>query len=524
MPINIVTSMKEMAGGNPGKGSSNRPSASSSASHHRKSNRESGPNNTESAPSKPSPSKPPSNTKPSPSSRHKPSPLNPNPIHSPHPRPENFAPPPPPAYGFHMLDRRTIVLADGSVRSYFALPPDYQDFAPPLPRPPMRPQGPEPWLGFDRQFPPGRPIPGADDRFRQQNQDYWNSLGPEGSRKRKYGDERDLREGGEVNDEFARQRQQLLQYGNTISNSNGSHMAGPSSRVHLDEMRPAKYMRPEGDYRNLQGRHSEIDPAKFKSAFLNFIRLINENSNQKKKYLADGKQGSLQCLACGRSSKDFPDMHSLIMHTYNPEKSTFDQLPDHLGLHKALCILMSWNYMMPPDNSRAYQRLSPQEAGADRDDLIMWPPHVIIQNTIIGKGRDGRMEGLGNKAMDMKLRDFGFTTGKSKAMFGREGHMGITVVKFAGDHSGLKDAIKLADFFERQNHGRASWASVQSLSRLGKDEDKDPNFVKFDKKTGQKERVLYGYLGTVFDLDSLDFDTRKKVTVESKREKANVTN
>ncbi|KAI3518710.1 hypothetical protein L1887_07522 [Cichorium endivia] len=227
-----------MAGGNPGKGSSNRPSASSSASHHRKSNRESGPNNTESAPSKPSPSKPQSNTKPSPSSRHKPSPLNPNPIHSPHPRPENFAPPPlpppPPAYGFHMLDRRTIVLADGSVRSYFALPPDYQDFAPPLPRPPMRPHGADPWLGFDRQFPPGRPIPGGDDHYRQQNQDYWNSLGPEGSRKRKYGDERDLREGGEVNDEFA-------------------------------------------------------------SAFLNFIRLINENSNQKKKYLADGKQGSLRC-------------------------------------------------------------------------------------------------------------------------------------------------------------------------------------------------------------------------------------
>lgn len=510
-----------MAGGNPVKGSSNKPSASSSASHHRKSNRESGPNNTASAPSKPSPSKPPSNSKPSPSSRHKPSPkLNPNPIPSPHPRPENFAPPPlpppPPAYGFHMLDRRTIILADGSARSYFALPPDYQDFPPPLPRPPMRPHGPEPWLGFDRQFPPGRPIPGGDDQYRQQNQDYWNSLGPEGSRKRKFGDERDGREVGEINDEFARQRQQLLQYGNMISSSNGSHMAGPSNRVQLDETRAPKYMRPEGEYRNLQGRHNEIDPAKFKSAFMNFIRLINENSNQKKKYLADGKQGSVQCLACGRSSKEFPDMHSLIMHTYNQEK----EVAEHLGLHKALCILMSWNHMMPPDNSRSYQRLSGQQAGADRDDLIMWPPHVIIQNTITGKGRDGRMEGLGNKAMDMKLRDLGFTTGKSKAMFGREGHLGITVVKFGGDHSGLKDAMRLADFFERQKHGRGSWASLRSGSGSGRDEDKDPNFVKFDNKTGEKERVLYGYLGTVFDLDSLDFDTKKKVTIESKREKA----
>lgn len=504
-----------MAGGNPAKGSSNKPSASSSASHHRKSNRESGPNHTESAPSKPSPSKPPSKTKPSPSFKHKPSPkLNPNPIPSPHPRPENFAPPPlpppPPAYGFHMLDRRTIVLADGSARSYFVLPPDYQDFAPPLPRPPIRPHAPDSWLGFDGQFPPGRPIAGGDDHYRQQNQDYWNSLGPEGSRKRKYGDERDGREGGEVNDEFARQRQQLLQYGNMISSSNGSHIAGPSSRVHMDEMRVGKYMRPEGDYRSLQGRHNEIDPAKLQSAFLNFIRLINENSNQKKKYLADGKQGSLQCLACSRSSKDFPDMHSLIMHTYKQEKASCE----HLGLHKALCMLMRWNYMVAPDNSKAYQKGS--SAQEDTDDLIMWPPHVIIQNTLTGKGRDGRMEGLGNKAMDMKLRDFGFTSGKSKAMFGREGHMGITVVKFAGDQSGLREAMRLADFFEKQKHGRGPWLSLAKSG--GRDEEKDP--IPNERKTGEKERILYGYLGTVFDLDTLDFDTKKKVTIESKREKA----
>ncbi|XP_024959476.1 uncharacterized protein LOC112500273 isoform X1 [Cynara cardunculus var. scolymus] len=505
-----------MAGGNPLKAPSNKPSSSSSSSHHRKSHRESG-NNLENAAQKPSPSKPPTNSKPSPSSKHKPSPKlnpNPNPNPSPRPRPENVGPPPPPAYGFHMLDRRTIVLADGSVRSYFALPLDYQDFTPPLPRPPMRPQGPESWLGFDRQFPHGPPIPGGDDRYRQQNQDYWNSLGLEGSRKRKYGDERD---GGEINDEFARQRQQLLQYGN---NSNGSYMAGPSSLVHLDEMRAAKYMRPEGGYGSVQVRHNEIDQAKFKRAFLNFIRSINENASQKKKYLADGKQGSLQCLACDRSSKDFPDMHSLIMHTYNPEKATSDHVPDHLGLHKALCILMGWNYLMPPDNSKAYQLLSAEEAAADRDDLIMWPPHVIIQNTITGKGRDGRMEGLGNKAMDMKLRDFGFSSGKSKSMYGREGHMGTSVVKFAGDQSGLRDAMRLADFFEKQKHGRVSWASVQSLFRPGKDDEKDPNLVKLDKKSGQKERILYGYLGTVFDMESVDFDTRKKVTIESKRERA----
>ena len=103
-----------------------------------------------------------------------------------------------------------------------------------------------------------------------------------------------------------------------------------------------------------------------------------------------------------RSSRDFPDMHGLIMHTYNCDNA--DLLVDHLGLHKALCVLMGWNYSKPPDSSRGYRYLSADEAAANQEDLIMWPPLVIIHNTIIGKGKDGRMEGLGNKAMDSKIR------------------------------------------------------------------------------------------------------------------------
>ncbi|GKB17477.1 suppressor of gene silencing like protein [Tanacetum coccineum] len=79
--------------------------------------------------------------------------------------------------------------------------------------------------------------------------------------------------------------------------------------------------------------------------------------------------------------------------------------------------------------------------------------------------------------------------------------MGTTVAKFANDPSGLKDAMRLADFFEKQKHGHTSWASIQSSLRPGKDNEKDPNFVKLDKRTTEKERILYGYLGTVFDLE-----------------------
>lgn len=103
-----------------------------------------------------------------------------------------------------------------------------------------------------------------------------------------------------------------------------------------------------------------------------------------------------------RSSKDFLDMHGLIMHVYNSDTS--DLIVDHLGLHKALCILMGWNYRTVPDNMKSYQLLPADEAAANLDELILWPPLVIIHNTLTGKNKDGRVEGMGNRAMDNYIR------------------------------------------------------------------------------------------------------------------------
>lgn len=469
-----------------------------------------------------------------------------------------------------MLERRTIVLADGSVRSYFALSPDYQDFPPPPPRAmdpagrflPMGPgHGPEPVGPGLGRFPLTGPMSPEgfrgerDDPYsRGRHQDYWNSLGldgrghPEGSMKRKYSeeDERDRREDRDRrdgNDEFARQRQQLLQYGNPSLNPNGyplggdrsEYLAGPSSPfrrgvmdpIRGDELRSSKYMRIGGGYEgfsrqggvgdNVGLKHHNVDQNALKKAFIQFVKLINESASQRRLYLEDGKQGPLRCLACGRSSKDFPDMHALVMHTYNSNSDNANLLVDHLGLHKALCVLLGWNYSMPPDNSKTYQFLSADEAAANQDDLIMWPPTVIIHNTVSGKGKDGRMEGLGNKAMDNKLRDLGFGGGKSKSLYGRDGHQGITLVKFSGDQSGLKEAVRLSEFFEKENHGRKGWARVQPLLP-GRDSENNPNLVKVDERTGEKKRIFYGYLATASDLDKVDFETRKKVLIESKRE------
>lgn len=433
-----------------------------------------------------------------------------------------------------MLERRTIGLADGSVRSYFALPPDYKDFTPPPPRPMLPPQG---GLGFGRGFPPLGPMsPEFRDRedpfARDRNPDYLNLLKRKGGGE---GDERGGRDGS--NDELARQRQHLLQYGNAGSMNPNRYpvggldervefMAGPSNNRDLgrgDEFRAAKFMRVGGGYENFRGgsdnvglnKHNDVDQSALKKAFLHFVKVLTENPSQKKNYLENGKQAPLQCIACGRSSKEFPDMHDLILHTYNPDKA--DLLVDHLGLHKALCVLMGWNYSKPPDSSRAYQSLSADEAAANQDDLIMWPPTVLIHNTHTGKVKDGRLEGLGNKAMDNILRGLGFGSGKAKSVFGREGHLGIVRVQFAGDQSGLKEALRLAEFLQKENHGRMNWARIQSLT-AGKDIENDPNLVKLDEKTGEKARILYGYLGTVWDLDKVDFETRKKTVIESRRE------
>ncbi|XP_022762076.1 uncharacterized protein LOC111307958 isoform X2 [Durio zibethinus] len=488
-----------MAGPNPPK------QPSSSSNNYRKSRWESSSSTPNKNFSSTATTDPKSSTKPNPSPKTGPSPsiatqtksdLNQTcPPLPPFPFPDLAAlgPPPPPAYGFHMLERRTIVLYDGSVRSYFALPLDYLDF-------PTRPLlGPPDY---------GSPTLGLRD-----NRDYWNGPGP---LKRKYGDEeKDLRE--EKKEELARQRSG---HGNakvyTLGTGGPDRLAGTSSPFRNEETRAAKYMRVGGgfEYHNLgfSNKHLEVDQNALKKAFLHFVKAVFE---QKKNYLDDGKQGRLQCLACGRSSKDFPDMHGLIMHTYYSDNA--DLRVDHLGFHKALCVLMGWNYSKPPNNSKAYRFLPADEAAANQEDLIMWPPVVIVHNTITGKGKDGRMEGLGNKAMDGKLRDLGFGSGKSKAMYGREGHLGIIVVKFAGDQSGLKDAVRLAEYFEKENHGRKGWSHVQSLT-LGKDDEKNPSLVKVDERTGEKKRIFYGYLGTVAELDKVDFDMRKRAVIESRRE------
>ncbi|KAI0516367.1 hypothetical protein KFK09_009040 [Dendrobium nobile] len=438
--------------------------------------------------------------------------------------------PPHPPYGFHNLERRTIVLADGTARSYFALPPDYQ----------MDTRG-DKFLhsahpqGFDPRFHPSFGPEG----FREpppfaRGADYGSSLGIEGpagpagssSLKRKYGEE-----------EFAWHRQQALQHGSSAANpmgfSSGSigdglgRAGSPSRKEHIDDLRlskqvklgsegyddlPARRVRAEG---NESLMASDVDQKALNDAFLRLSKSINENPTRRMNYLEDGKNGPLQCIVCGRGSKDFTDVHGLVMHAYHSQNS--DLRIEHLGLHKALCVMLGWNHAKVPDISKEYQSLTADEARANREDLILWPPTVIIHNTSTGKKKDRRTEGLGNKEMDVKLKELGFGGGKAKSVYGKEGHLGFTAVKFSNTEVGLKEAENLAEFFEKDNRGRRGWARVQA-SQSGNNEDKNPDLVKVDKKTGEKSRIFYGYLATSMDLDKVEFDMRKKAVIKSRKE------
>ncbi|CAD6202145.1 unnamed protein product [Miscanthus lutarioriparius] len=289
------------------------------------------------------------------------------------------------------------------------------------------------------------------------------------------------------------------------------HEARRKHPADQDEGFPRHPKQPRLDGPHQRTPHAAVDRHALRRAFLKYAKMLNESSVQRRSYLEGGR---VPCLACGRSYKDFADVHGLVMHAYNPPNA--DSFVDHLGLHKALCVLMGWDYTKVPENSKGYQSLPSDLVQASREDLIVWPPTVIIHNTSTGRKKDGRFEGLGNKEMDKKMTELGFSGGKSKSLYGKEGHMGLTLIKFANNPSGLKEAERLAEFLERQDHGRIGWSRAHASRSV--DSDQNPLLVETDTRTAEKKRILYGYLAIASDLDELDSDSRKRAFLKSRRE------
>jgi hypothetical protein len=103
-----------------------------------------------------------------------------------------------------------------------------------------------------------------------------------------------------------------------------------------------------------------------------------------------------------------------------------------------------------------------------------------------------------------------------KPLVGKDGAMSV---RFASNLAGLKEAVRLADLFEAEGHGRLQWDQwVQTRGNPSSYvEGGNPMFVKVDEK-GQQTWVLYGYLGTASDLDVLDPESKQNIVIKSRKE------
>ncbi|CAK9153840.1 unnamed protein product [Ilex paraguariensis] len=118
------------------------------------------------------------------------------------------------------------------------------------------------------------------------------------------------------------------------------------------------------------------------SAFFKFVKQLHDNIGQRRRLMEQGKAGSLRCSICGSDSKEFVDTQSLVRHAFMSPKVGFRS--QHLGFHKALCALMGWKSAAAPNNPWVCEILSDAETLAVKEDLIIWPPVVIIHNSSIG--------------------------------------------------------------------------------------------------------------------------------------------
>jgi CO dehydrogenase nickel-insertion accessory protein CooC1 len=102
----------------------------------------------------------------------------------------------------------------------------------------------------------------------------------------------------------------------------------------------------------------------------------------------------------------------------------------------------------------------------------------------------------------------GFGQGITNICRGKAANQSTMVVIFGQTFSGLQGAERLHKLYAESKRGRTEFQQIGlhgSLQTQG-------------VSSNTKENVLYGYLGISIDLDKLDFETKKRCVVKSKKE------
>lgn len=95
---------------------------------------------------------------------------------------------------------------------------------------------------------------------------------------------------------------------------------------------------------------------------------------------------------------------------------------------------------------------------------------------------------------------------------GKPANQSIMVVTFGAMFSGLQEAERLHKNFADKSHGRDEFHEINSSHRI------DSHGDLHKAGANKMESVLYGYLGLAEDFEKLDFETKKRSVVKSKKE------
>ncbi|CAN1252393.1 hypothetical protein LINPERPRIM_LOCUS8002 [Linum perenne] len=248
------------------------------------------------------------------------------------------------------------------------------------------------------------------------------------------------------------------------------------------------------------------------SAFLKLTKSLNENSAKRRKYTEQGGAGVLRCSVCGSNSKDFTDTLSLAQHACTPAKAGCRA--EHLGFHKALCLLMGWKWDIGDVVKGPWvrQKLSDDEASSLNEDLILWPPVVIVHNSSISNENHSQRIVVSIEDLRSILKGKGFSSSITNICRGKAANQSVMVVTFAATFSGLQEAEKLHKLYSENKHGRPEFQQITSTN------DDKKMVEEGEANDKEAEAVLYGFLGIACDLDKLDFEMKKRCVVKSKKE------
>ncbi|KAF8658059.1 hypothetical protein HU200_059523 [Digitaria exilis] len=125
-----------------------------------------------------------------------------------------------------------------------------------------------------------------------------------------------------------------------------------------------------------------------------------------------------------------------------------------------------------------------RESTESTDCEIVWPPMVIVMNTLLEQDDDDKWKGMGNQEL---LDYFGeYAATRARHAYGPAGHRGMSVLIFEGSAVGYMEAERLHRHFITQGTDRNAWQQRRVPFLPG------------------GKRQLYGYLANKDDMETFN--------------------